>query len=136
MADAAVVLKWAGSGLVFDGGADGGPQVRLDGDGIVGTSPMTTLLLALAGCMSADMVDIATKMRVQFDGLTTVVEADRAPAPPRRYTRIAMRFRVSGASAADEPKLQRALDMSRETYCSVLHTLRQDAEYDFQLELP
>ena len=136
MADIAVTLAWTGEGLKFDGSNGVAPPIRLDGNGgATGPSPMQTLLLALAGCMAADVVDITSKMRVPMTGLDVAIEGDRAAEPPRRYTRIALRITVHGADAADEPKFQRALDLSRETYCSVTHTLRPDIDLDFQIRL-
>lgn len=135
MADATVRLQWVGKGLEFEGGAPGGPQVRFDGDGKAGISPVQTLIAALAGCMGADVVDIAVKSRVQFSGLEVVVEGDRRADPPRRYTKIVIRITVHGAAEADRPKLQRALDLSRDTYCSVLHSIREDIPVDTELVL-
>jgi uncharacterized OsmC-like protein len=42
---------------------------------------------------------------------------------------------VSGPAAADEPKVWRAIDLSRDKYCSVWHSLRQDMDLDVALEL-
>jgi putative redox protein len=134
MADISVQLKWSGDGLLFDGGAVNGPQVRLDGNSVTGPSPMTALLLALGGCMAADIVDISVKSRTAISALDVTVEGDRATEMPRRFTRIAMRFIAHGVAAGDEPKLQRALDLSREKYCSVLHTLRPDLDIAFDLK--
>jgi len=135
MADVDVVLRWTGEGLRFRGGRAEGPQVTLDGAGEQGPSPMTTLLLGLAGCMSADIVDIAQKSRAAFATLEAHVEGDRAAQPPRRYTAVRMRFLAGGVSQADEPKLRRALELSTSTYCSVLHSLRPDVTITTELEL-
>lgn len=134
MADQSVTLWWESKGLVFRGGADGGPEVVVDGDGKAGASPMQTLLLALSGCMAADMVDIMNKGRTPVAALEVRLEGDRAAEPPRRYTRIHMRISAAGVSDADAGKLERALELSRTTYCSVLHSLRPDVEMTFELE--
>lgn len=134
MAATQVTLWWEGEGLRFRGGADRGPEVVVDGDGKAGASPMQQLLLSLAGCMAADMVDIMIKGRVPLAALEVRVEGDRAKSPPRRYTAIRMHFTAAGVTDADAPKLERALELSRTTYCSVLHSLRPDAEVTFALE--
>lgn len=133
--DAAVRLDWAGRGLEFQGGTDGGPSVTVDGNGAAGASPMQSLLLALAGCMGADLVEIVQKMRVPLEGLTLRLEGERAPEPPRRYTRLRLTVEASGSPAEAEPKLRHALALSRETYCSVLHTLKSDLELSTELVL-
>ena len=135
MADVAVTLTWAGEALRFEGGRVDGPQVVLDGDGAAGPSPMTALLLGLAGCMAADIVDIAGKSRAPLASLEARVEGDRAAEPPRRYTAVRMRFLAGGVAAADAPKIRRAVDLSASTYCSVLHSLRPDIAITTELEL-
>jgi putative redox protein len=135
MADVAAKLSWRGTGQQFDAGSTGGPAIIVDGDGAAGPSPVTSLLLAVGGCMGADVLDIAAKMRLPLSGLEVAVEADRRPEPPRYLTALRMRFVVSGLSAADEAKVRRAIDLSRETYCSVLHSLRPDTEVVIEVEL-
>lgn len=132
--DKRVSLRWSGKGLVFHGGAPGGPAVTLDGKGTDGPSPMDTLLLALAGCMAVDVRMILEKGRVDLADLEVQVQGVRAPEPPRRYTSIRILFRTAGVKAADEPKLERAIRLSEETYCSVFHTLRSDLEIETDFE--
>jgi putative redox protein len=135
MADVTVELAWAGAGMRFSGGRTGGPAIVMDGDGADGPSPMVALLLGLAGCMAADVVDIATKMRLPLATLEVVADADRRPEPPRRYTAIRLRYIVGGVAAADEAKVWRAIELSRERYCSVMHSLRDDIDVAIELEL-
>src|SRR5512147_1619906 len=123
MADNSVQLRWEGEALQFRGGRSGGPEIRIDSDGRTGPSPMQHLLLAVAGCMGADIVDIMAKSRAPVGGLQVVVEGWRAPQPPRRYTAIEVVIQAEGVSEEDSPKLERALALSRDTYCSVLHSL-------------
>jgi putative redox protein len=135
MPDVTVALRWSGEQLKFRGGRVDGPEIVVDGNGVDGPSPMTALLLALAGCMAADVADIGVKMRLPFTAIDVVVEADRRPEPPRRFTAIRLKYVVAGVPAADEAKVWRAIDLSRDTYCSVLHSLRSDTEIAIDLEL-
>ena len=130
-----VTLRWSGEGLRFDGGPDGLPPSVVDGGSKAGPSPTDHLLLAFAGCMGADVVDILNKSRVPIERLEVDVVGTRAPAPPGRFVAIKMTFRVSGPASADRPKVERAVDLSRETYCSVLHSLRPDLELSFEIRL-
>jgi putative redox protein len=122
----AALLRWSGEGLRFDGGAPGGPHAVVDGAGKTGPSPVTMLLVSIAACTASDVVDIARKMRVAIRTLELDVEADRADEHPRRLLRANLGFRVVGGVAGDELKLQHAIDLSHEKYCSVLHSLRED----------
>jgi putative redox protein len=135
MADVTVQLDWMGQGLRFRGGREGGPTMELDGDSETAAAPVTALVLSIAGCMAADIVDIGTKMRLPVSALQVRVEADRRSEPPRHLTALRMYFVVTGVSPQDESKLRRAVDMSRETYCSVLHSLRSDLAVDIDVEL-
>lgn len=134
MADVTAKVRWTGEGLQFVAGGTGKPHVLLDGDGLVATSPLTTMLLSLGACTAADIVDITRKMRVTVGGVELALEGDRAPEPPRRFTRIRLVYRVAGVAAADHDKVRRAHDLSHEKYCSVLHTLRPDTEIASELE--
>ena len=95
---------------------------------------MDTLLLALGGCMTADIRLILEKSKVPLNGLEVLMEGERAADPPRRYTRIEMVFHLSGPGPEDAAKVERAVALSRETYCSVLHTLGQDVDIDIRVE--
>ncbi len=147
MADVAVTLRWTGAGLEFRGGvnraagaagaaeAGAAPEVTVDGMGAAGPSPMQLLLLALAGCSGADVVEILGRMRVPLTALEVVVEGERAADPPRRYTAIRMRYRARGVPAEAEERLRRAVALSQEKYCSVLHTLRPDVVVESDVAL-
>lgn len=134
MSSSEVVLRWTGEGLAFRGGAAGSPEVILDSDGKAGPSPMQALLLSLAGCMAVDVRMILEKSRVPLESLEVVVEGDRAETPPRYFHTLRLTYRVRGPSGADQAKLERAVQLSRETYCSVLHTLRPDVNLDVRIE--
>jgi putative redox protein len=74
-----VRLRWAGEGLVFHGGPDGGPQITVDGDTEEGPAPMQLLLLAVAGCMAVDVKMILEKSRVPMESLEFEVVVPRSP---------------------------------------------------------
>jgi len=135
MAEVTLEMQWAGDNLIFKGGRVDGPQVTIDGNGATAVSPVQSLLLALASCMGSDVVDILTKMRVPLSGLSIRAEGDRVADSPRRYSSITLSFRTSGVTASDESKVQRALELSREKYCSVLHSLRSDIAFAVNLQL-
>lgn len=129
-----VGLRWTGEGLRFIGGAEGGPETVLESAGKDAPSPTQLLLLSLAGCMSIDVVDILRKSRVPLEALEVGVEGDRAPEHPKRFTAVRLVFSLRGVEPEHDAKLQRAIDLSREKYCSVLHTLRPDLALDVRIE--
>jgi putative redox protein len=123
---AAARVAWTGEGLAFEGGAPGGPAVVVDGDGRDGPTPVTMLLIAIAACAAADVVDIVRRMRVAIRAVAVDVEAVRADDHPRRLVRVELAFRVHGGVPDDQGKVERAIELSKEKYCSVLHSLRED----------
>jgi putative redox protein len=133
MSDAAIEVRWEGA-LRFEAVGRGGVPLTVDGDASAGPSPMEMLLMGLAGCMGVDVVDILRKMRVPLSGLTLRAEGDRRPEPPRRYTTVRLTYRAEGVPEADHVKLRRAVELSRETYCSVLHSLQPDLDLDVLIE--
>lgn len=133
MSDVAVELQWDRA-LRFEAtGASGVPTV-VDGESAAGASPVESLLIALAACMGSDVVDLLNKMRVPFDGLAVHAEGDRRPEPPRWYTAIRLIYEVNGIPPDAQAKLERAVDLSREKYCSVLHTLRPDLDLSIRID--
>jgi putative redox protein len=135
MADTAVTIKWTGTGLEFDADHLSGNSFHVDGNGRTAHSPVQALALALASCTGADVVDIAEKMRVPFQGLRVEVEADRNAEPPRYFKAVRIVFYVRGADPADESKILRAIELSHEKYCSVSHSLRKDMSLSMRLVL-
>lgn len=115
-------LTWRGD-LSFDATA-GGHTVRLDSDNVAGVSPMYALAFALAGCMAVDVVMILTRGRHTIEALDVQFRGVRAEGPPSYFTDISLHYALVGS--APEEAVQRAIDLSRDKYCSVLHTLRPD----------
>jgi putative redox protein len=115
-------LVWAGN-LKF-GATSGTTAIVLDGDSIAGPSPMQVLAEALAGCMAIDVVMILQKGRHPLTGLRVSFRGERAPEPPRRFTSADLTFHITGDVPA--AAVERAIDLSRQTYCSVWHSLRPD----------
>jgi putative redox protein len=101
-------------------------QTVIDGDSTAGPSPVQMLVFGLAGCMAADVVDIVRKGRHSLTGFSAHIVAERAQEPPTRVVRAQLHFHVRG----DVPPaaVERAVTLSRDKYCSVWHSLRQDIE--------
>lgn len=133
MSDVTVAVRWQ-EGLRFEADARADVPIVVDGSAVEGASPMESLLIALASCMGIDVVEILKKMRVPFDGLTVRAEGDRRPEPPRRYTAVRLIYEVAGVPDGDRDKLQRSVDLSRDKYCSVLHTLHPDLDLTIRIE--
>jgi putative redox protein len=116
------LLTWK-QDLQFDA-SSGHTSLTIDSRGIAGPSPVEALALALAGCMAIDVVDIVTKGRHPLRGLTVSLSAERAAEPPRRFVSVALHFVLTGEVPI--AAVERALQLSRDKYCSVWQSMRQD----------
>ena len=92
------------------------------------------MLLGLAGCMGSDVVHILEKSRVPLEELEVEVVGERAENHPRRLEGLRIMIRLSGPAPSDDAKVKRAVDLSRDTYCSVLHSLRPDLDLTIEIE--
>ncbi|MDQ3208017.1 MAG: OsmC family protein [Gemmatimonadota bacterium] len=128
-----VVLTWQ-AGVRFSGGALEGPSTIVDGDNDAGPGPMLTLLLAAGSCSGSDVVVILEKMRVQLRRLRIDVTGVRREQEPRRYIAIHFDYHVAG-EGLDQAKATRAIDLSLEKYCSVVHSLAPDIAITYALTL-
>lgn len=128
-----VVLTWQ-EGLRFSGGAPGGHSTIIDGDNVAGPGPMLTLLLAAASCSGSDVVVILEKMRLQLRRFRIEVTGVRREQDPRRYTAIHFDYHATGEEL-DQARVTRAIDLSLEKYCSVVHSLAPDIAITYALTL-
>jgi putative redox protein len=121
-------------GLRFTGSEPDGPAITVDGDNVTGPGPMLTLLLAVAACSGSDVVLILEKMRVNLRGLRIEVAGTRREEEPRRYVAIHLDYHLGG-ERIDPVKARRAIDLSLEKYCSVIHSLAPDIAVTYALSL-
>lgn len=128
-----VAVEWVG-GLRFRGGEAGRPAILVDGDNLEAPGPMAGLLVMLASCTGADIVDILGKMRVPPAKFRVEVQGTRREEHPRHYTAVHLVFELEGGGA-DEARARRAVELSMEKYCSVVHSLRQDIRVTHELRL-
>jgi putative redox protein len=107
--------------------ADGGPALNLASSSPDAYSPMQILAHAIMGCMAMDVVHILKKGRHDLQGLSVAFEGQRAEGHPKRYVKVHLIFAVKGNIPADA--VERAIELSKSTYCSVSNTLRPDLEF-------
>jgi putative redox protein len=115
-----------GGSLIIDGAPDIGGEGR-------GMRPMEVLLAAAASCSAMDVLHILRQQRQPLEQLVVEIQGVRADAVPARYTRLDLSFTVRGA--VEEPKLQRAVKLAVEKYCSVVASLAPDIEVAWSARL-
>jgi putative redox protein len=124
--------------LVWQGGlrlaaTAGLNQILLDSDGVAGPTPPQALAMALAGCMAIDVVDIIHKGRHPLRALRTSLVGRRLSEPPSRFTDFTLHFSLRGEVPL--VAVERAVQLSRDKYCSVWHSLRQDIALETTIEV-
>ena len=117
-------LHWLGD-LRFRA-TSGTHEWTIDGKNAAGPSPVDALAIALAGCMAIDVADIVVKGRHDLSSLDTRITAERREEPPRYFVRCTLHFTVVGEVTVHA--VERAIQLSRDKYCSVWHSFRPDTE--------
>jgi putative redox protein len=124
-------IKWV-DGRVFVAESGSGHAIVLDGPAEhggrnLGPSPMELVLLGTGGCTAFDVLDILKKGRQAVQDCWVELAAERAPEPPRVFTRITMRFVVTG-KGLKKAAVERAVQLSAEKYCSASIMLGKTVE--------
>ncbi len=88
--------------------------------------PMELVLMAMGGCSGIDIELMLQKMRIKLSDFRIVLKGERADSEPRVYTRIHAEYHFWGRDLPRE-KLERAVKLSDERYCSVSNMLNKVA---------
>ncbi len=141
-----IVVKWTGDDSRLFVGRDSGGRTVTVGYWQKGNEPdwvewravkaSDLLVIALCTCAGYDVVDILQKQRVQLAGLTVIADAEQAAEPPWPFVRIHLHYIVSGPNL-DPQKIERAIKLSEEKYCSVAATIRGVTQitHDFEIRV-
>lgn len=114
-----------------------GHKIVIDADETVGGKnrgprPKPLLLLALAGCTAMDVTSMLGKMRVNFESFRIDVEADVTENHPKYYNKLHLKYIFNGKDLPME-KIQKAVNLSQESYCGVSAMLSKAAELTFEI---
>ena len=122
----AVMLRWVESQLMVGSDSNGHSVVigrsPEDHDVWNGIKPSDLLLLATASCSTYDIVEILTKQREPLKDIKVICNGEQQSEPPYTFTKIHMHYVIKGK--VDPAKLEKAIDLSENKYCSVISTLR------------
>lgn len=130
-------ITWV-SGKTFTGQTESGHSIVIgtaEGDAPKpGPSAMELVLMGAGSCSAWDVVEILKKTRQNIDDVIVELDADRAPEPPKVFTRIHMHFVVKGRRV-DPKRVERAVALSVEKYCSAVAMLEKTVTvtHDFEV---
>jgi putative redox protein len=131
-------IKWI-QDVMFLGESGSGHSVVMDGapeagGRNLGVRPMEMVLLGLGGCSAFDVMMILKRGREQVTDCVVELDAQRAETDPKVFTKIEMRYVVTGRSL-DRKKVERAVSLSAEKYCSASAILAKTAEITHSIEI-
>jgi len=117
----------SGHSVVMDRSPDVGGQN-------LGARPMEMMLLSLGGCTMIDVILILRKSRQVFSDIRIEIDAERAEDIPQVFTKIHLHFVVTAADI-DPKRVERAINLSAEKYCSASRMLESVAgiTHDFEI---
>jgi len=122
----------SGHALLMDGAPDAA-RPELGGQNLA-PRPMELLLAGAGGCTAYDVVLILRRGRHDVRGCTVKLQADRADADPKVFTRINMHFTVTG-KGVPAAAVERAIAMSHDKYCSASVMLGKTAAISTSFEV-
>ena len=134
-------LKRLDSDFNFQAINEDGNSVLIDGAPVIGghnkgMRPMQLLLSALGGCSAIDIISILRKQKQVIDSFDIEVDGDREPVGIEGYSlfkTIEVNFILKGN--LDKDKVERAVKLSMEKYCSVTKTLEPTAKITYKVTL-
>lgn len=139
-----VALKWTGEDSQMFIGRDSFGHVLLAGSWPQDSNdewqewkaikPSDLLLLSLASCSAYDVVMILKRQRQPLGNLYVSVDGTQASDPPYQFTDIHLHYTAEG-DGLDSAKVERAIKLSEEKYCSVAATVRGVAKLTNSYEI-
>ncbi|MCC6260881.1 MAG: OsmC family protein [Anaerolineales bacterium] len=99
-----------------------------------GVSASDLLPMSLIGCSSHDVVEILKKQKQNLLQLKVTAEATQDDDPPWKFRAIRIHYQAIGSGLSLE-KLEKAIQLSKDKYCSVYATLKDAVEITHTFEI-
>ncbi|HHW05983.1 MAG TPA: OsmC family protein [Clostridia bacterium] len=129
-----ITARWLGN-MDFEAYNERNHKVSMSNmEGTIGPTPMELVLMGVGGCTGLDVVSILQKMRVSFDRFEIQVSGERAEDHPKVFKQVSVVYRVWGQDIPED-KVARAVQLTQEKYCSVLHMVNKTAEVSYRYEI-
>lgn len=134
-----ITLKRIDDAYLMEAKNETGNTFQMDGSLNIGGKeqamrPMQTVLSALGGCSSIDVINFLQKQRQSLEDLEIDITAERAEGEvPSLFTKIHVHYRLFGN--LDKKKVEKAVSLSMEKYCSVVKILEKTASVSWDYEI-
>lgn len=116
-------------GLTLAAKGESNHWITMDGPEKLGGSdagirPKELVLMALAGCTGSDVVSILKKKRINLTDFEINIAAQQSEEHPKVFTHIDLEYVFYGKDIK-EKDVERAIELSTETYCGVSAMLKK-----------
>lgn len=122
-----VAESGSGHSVVIDGAPEAGGRN-------LGFRPMELLLMGLGGCSAFDVLTILKRGREAVTDCVLELDGARADTDPKVFTSVEMIYKVSGKNL-DPKKVERAVALSAEKYCSASKMFSETAKLTHRIEI-
>jgi putative redox protein len=133
-------VAWLGpSGMAFSAETGTGHIVNMDGSPEYGgrnlaPRPMELLLVGAGGCTAFDVVLILQRSKQTVTSCLVEMQSERAEIDPKVFTKINLHFKVGGENL-DPSKVEKAIKLSHDKYCSATAMLGKTAAVSYSFEI-
>lgn len=125
-----ITLNRINDNYLFECANENGQKILLNNvreDQNNGVSPMESVLMAVAGCSSIDIIHILKKQKQEITHFSADVEGDRVEVGDvKPFKSIKVKVMLEGE--IEVSKAKRAAELSFEKYCSVAEMLKNSVE--------
>lgn len=120
-----IVLRWLEGQLMV--ATDSGNHSIVvgktsDSESFQGMKPADLLLIAASSCSTWDIVEILQKQREPVADVKVICTGEQQEDPPWTFTKIHLHYVIKGSVKPE--KVEKAIRLSEDKYCSVISTLR------------
>jgi putative redox protein len=117
----------SGHALVIDGAPEAGGRN-------MGFRPMELMLLGLGSCSAFDVLMILKRGREEVTDCVVELDGQRAETDPKVYTAVELVYKLAGKNL-DRNKVERAVNLSAEKYCSASKMFGMTAKLTHRIEI-
>ena len=109
-------------------------EIKIDGKREDGFGAKALVLSAIAACSGIDIVDILSKMRVEFSDFEIETEAEQTEEHPRVFKDIFVVYKLR-TDKSNEEQVKKAIDLSLDKYCGVSAMLKKNSPIHYKLQI-
>lgn len=132
-----VNIKWVEETFMLGSDSRGRPVAignKTGGESeLLGLKASDLLLLSAAACSTYDIVTILAKQREPFTAVDVKCTGVQNTEPPYAYVAIHLHYVIKGTVNAE--RVDKAIKLSEEKYCSVIATLRHGVQITSDFEI-